>query len=252
MIYTLNDAPKKIQYLVIESQFITKGVSNNFVIDFGLESNTFIEDMSEVVGVNMVDFYATQIGSSDTGNVNAAKFIDIICPELPLKAQMLSERKGTIFARIPIERNFGNGQDLVIHDKQWKGKYRNVNFFNPLSIKQLSFKLFESQGDGDYEPLRPDCSFFMVLEIYTLDRKAPPPEPDRRLEKAIKKLAEKIDELKPPPPESQTKTKKIPLMYIVIGLILLGGGVFMLNRLWRPSAPSVPVGPGVPGVPRPL
>ena len=75
---------KKVQYLIIDSEFVN-GTNNNFSVTFGITSNTFIEDMREVIGIKVVDFYITQIGGSDDGTGNTAKFVESVslnCLEL--------------------------------------------------------------------------------------------------------------------------------------------------------------------------
>ena len=51
----LEDIPKKVQYVVLDSRFVN-GTNNVFSLDLTLKSNTHVEDMSRVIGVKMVDF----------------------------------------------------------------------------------------------------------------------------------------------------------------------------------------------------
>ena len=137
---SLDDIPKKTQYVIIDSNFVN-GTNNTFSLDLQLESNTHVEDMSRVLGIKMVDFYITQVGGNDGTDTDIAKFVDIVCPEVPKVAQMLDERHGQILARVPLERHFSGSNDAIIRDKQWKSFQRQTNFFNPISIKKLNFKL---------------------------------------------------------------------------------------------------------------
>jgi hypothetical protein len=98
---SLDDIPKKTQYVIIDSNFVD-GTNNTFSLDLRLESNTHVEDMSRVLGIKMVDFYITQVGGNDGTDTDIAKFVDIICPEVPKVAQILDERHGQIFARVPL------------------------------------------------------------------------------------------------------------------------------------------------------
>ena len=135
MVVSLHDVPKKVQYITVDSQYVT-GTNNTFTVDISLESNIHIEEMNKVIGVKMVDFYVTQIGQSDsTGNTNVAKYIDVICPDVPKVAQILDERKGQIFARVPLERSFTGSTAFIIRDKQWKSFNRQTNYFNPYQFK---------------------------------------------------------------------------------------------------------------------
>jgi len=233
--YTLEEAPKKVQYIIIDSKFI-KGSKNNFDTSIDMTSNIFLQEMKDVVGVRLVDFYITQVGEADSGASDTSKYVDIVCPEIPTAAQMLSERHPTLFARIPLERNYQD-TSAVVYDKQWKGPYRSSSFFNPISINKLTFKLYEMQGDGDYVLLTPESEFFMVLEIHTLDHKAPPPEPERRMEKILKKLSEKIDQLNLiskiiyKDEIEKKESKKIPFHYVIIVLgIIIGSLWFLFGR----------------------
>ena len=245
----VKDLPKKVQYVMIDSNFVT-GTNNTFSVNFGIESNTMVESMRDVIGIKLVDFFVTQIGSSDAGNVNAAKFIDIYCPEIPTPGQILTERRGQVFNRIALERNFGGSNNLIVHDKQWKGLTRQTNYFNPISIKKLNFTLYEHQGDDDYNLLQPDASFYMILEITTIDHEAPKPD---KLAKSIEKLCRRLDDLPdiilnpPAPTEAKKPGKKIPLMYLVAGLIaILSGWFYFMRSGPSQGGPQVQLSPGLP------
>lgn len=231
---------KKIQYLIIDSEFVN-GTNNNFSVTFGITSNTFIEDMREVIGIKVVDFYITQIGSNDDGTGNTAKFVDIICPQVPAVAQLLSERTGMVLTRIPLERNFHNSSNFIMNDKQWSPFIRETKYFNPITIHRLDFQMWEHQGDGDYLPLQPDAEFYMILEITTRDATAPPEDTNLRVVESIEKLCKKFDRLakviqNPPPPP----VKKTPLSYVLIGLTIVIGIIYMLFKTFNGSPSSPP------------
>jgi hypothetical protein len=238
---------KKVQYLIVDSEFVT-GTNNNFSVTFSTSSNTFIEDMRDVIGIKVVDFYVTQIGAGgDDGRSNQAKFIDIICDDVPTSAQMLSERTGQVLCRVPLERGFNGSNNFVVHDKQWKAFSRETKYFNPITIQKLHFELWEHQGDGDYVPLQPDAEFYMILEITTRDAKAPPEDTNLRVVDAIEKLGKKFDKLSkslqnPPPPPKQ----KISLHYIILALILVLGSVYMFTRNRGSTSQMAPVQAPVP------
>mgnify|MGYP000106088442 FL=1 len=85
------DIPKKIQYVILDSNFVT-GTNNAFSLDLTLQSNTHVEDMGRVLGIKLVDFYITQVGENSSNlNTDIAKFIDIVCPEIPKVAQILDD-----------------------------------------------------------------------------------------------------------------------------------------------------------------
>ena len=222
MVFDANAIVKKVQYITIDSQFIKSsdvtiggypmGGNNNFSVNFGtstingvtLGSNIFIQEMRNVIGLKVVDFYVTQIASFEEGTSNtsntAVKYIDILCPDMPDAAQILDERKSRIFARVPLERDFSGSSNIVANDKQWKSFNRQTNYFNPLSIKQLNFQLWEMTGptnpttlpsNGNYQPLQPDASFYMILEVTTIDNNVvtlPKEDPTLKVVGAIESL----------------------------------------------------------------
>ena len=222
--------------MILDSNFIN-GTNNTFSLDLTLKSNTHVEDMGRVLGVKMVDFYITQVGENDSNlNTNVAKFVDIVCPDIPKPAQMLDERHGQIFARVPLERHFAGSNGIVLRDKQWKSFNRHQNYFNPISIKRLDFKIFEQQDDGDYTLLQPDAKWYMVLEITTVNVKEKPKDRELQILQALQKLLKKIDtlnenvqKLPDKPPEENPKKYSFGLL-IVILTSLLGGFIWWVNK----------------------
>ena len=114
MSLSLDDQPKKVQYLTVDSNFVN-GTNNTFSLDFTLESNTHIQGLSKVCGVKVVEFYVTQVGANYSNlNTNVAKFIDIVCPEIPTSGQILDERNSKILTRVPLERHFSVGTNNLL------------------------------------------------------------------------------------------------------------------------------------------
>jgi hypothetical protein len=236
---SLQDLPKKIQYITIDSNFVT-GTNNTFSFNLNLSSNTHVSDISKVCGLKVVDFYVTQVGTTGSGTVNGAKYLDIICEDVPKVAQILNERKGQIFARIPLERAFDGSSNLKLHDKQWKSFNRPTSLFNPISIQKLNFEIYEQQGDGDYVKLQPNSEWFMTLEVTSIDVKEKPINKEVQILEALHKLIGKIEDLnvnvkKLPDKEDiekmeKEKKKKYPLYYLFTVILLLGGGFYMLKR----------------------
>ena len=246
---SLDDIPKKTQYVIIDSNFVN-GTNNTFSLDLQLESNTHVEDMSRVLGIKMVDFYITQVGENTGTNTNVAKFVDIVCPEVPKVAQILDERHGQILARVPLERHFSGGSGggsggsgLVLRDKQWKSFQRQTNYFNPISIKKLNFKIYEQQDDGDYVTLQPDAKWYMVLEITTVNVKEKPKDRELQILQALQQLIGKIDvlnqnvqRLPDKPPEPPKEKYSFGLLVMILATIF-GGFLWFVNR----SASPVPL-----------
>jgi hypothetical protein len=215
------DIIKKVQYITVDSQFI--GDCNNvFTVNYGASStatytantnaiitnvyngsNVFIQEIRNVIGVKLVDFYVTQIGTSDAGGQQSAKYIDIICNDIPDAGQILDERKSRVFARVPLERDFSGSSNIIVNDKQWKSFNRQTNYFNPMSIKKLNFQMWEMVGGatgttGNYQLLQPDAAFYMILEITTIDNTVitlPKEDPTVKVVEAIQSLSAKFDTL---------------------------------------------------------
>ena len=240
---SLDDIPKKTQYVIIDSNFVN-GTNNTFSLDLQLESNTHVEDMSRVLGIKMVDFYITQVGENDSNlNTNVAKYVDIICPDIPKVAQILDERRGQIFARVPLERHFTGSNGIVLRDKQAKFFGRQTNYFNPISVKKLNFEIYEYQDDGDYVLLQPDAKWYMILEITTVNVKEKPKNRELQILQAVQQLIGKIDvlnqnvqRLPDKPPEPPKEKYSFGLLVMILATIF-GGFFWFVNR----STSSVPV-----------
>jgi hypothetical protein len=233
---SLDDIPKKVQYVVVDSNFVN-GTNNSFSLDLTLKSNTHVEDMSRVLGIKMVDFYITQVGDSNVNlNTNIAKFVDIVCPDVPKIAQILDERHGQIFARVPLERHFSGSNEFILRDKQWKRFQQQTNYFNPISIKKLNFKIYEQQDDDDYVTLQPDARWYMILEITTVNVKEKPKDRELQILMALEKLLKKIDTLnhnvqKLPDKPLEENPKKFSFGLLVALLAsLLGGFIWWVNK----------------------
>jgi hypothetical protein len=233
---SLDDVPKKVQYVVVDSNFVN-GTNNTFSLDLTLKSNTHVEDMSRVLGIKLVDFYITQIGDSGaSGSTNIAKFVDIVCPDIPKVAQILDERQGQILARVPLERHFSGSNDAILRDKQWRRFNQQTNYFNPISIKKLNFTINEQQDDGDYVTLQPDAKWYMILEITTVNVKEKPKDRELQILRALEKLLGKIDRLNdnverlPDKPPDENPKKYSFGMLIAVLVSLLGGFIWWVNK----------------------
>ena len=247
---SLQDLPKKVQYIIIDSDFVN-GSNNTFSIDLTLESNLHLEEMTQVCGLKPVEFYITQIGENDLGTTNVAKYVDIVCDDIPKRGQILNERNGQVLARIALERNFTGSNDFIMRDKQWKAFPRQTNLFNPISLQKLHFEINELQGDSDYKTLQPDASWYMILEVTTIDVKEKPINREVQILEALHKLIGKIEDLnvnvkKLPDKKDieqmeKEKKKKYPLYYLLTIIILIGGGFYMINRKSVPTPTQMPI-----------
>ena len=234
----VDSLPKTYQYITVDSRFVAPS-KNTFTLNLGLTSNMILREMDTVVGVNLRDFYVTNVGEDDQ---DSTKFIDILCPQIPTVSQIIDERNGRIFARIPIERSTSN---VIIYDKQWSSWTRHDNFFNPITINKLDFELYEQKGGtGPYQLLNPNTNFYMILEVVTIN---PEHMDDSNFgnkkfntDEMIEKLCEKIDKLvdmqtvqkvtEPPEP------KKISFIYLVAGVIFV---VWLYFKMKTPENTNV-------------
>jgi len=175
----------RIQYIMVDSDLVEPrdplnppaNPSSSFTLDLNQESNLHCEGINQVIGIKLVDFYVTQIGSSGQGGNLGAKYIDLVCKDVPKVAQILDERNGQTFARIPLERNFEGSSMFRQHDKQWFPFNRKTVLFNPINIQKLNFDIYEMRGNGDYELLQADAKWYMILEIITrVEREESKPE----------------------------------------------------------------------------
>lgn len=234
---SLDDIPKRTQYIIVDSEFVN-GTNNVFSLDLTLKSNTHVEGMNRVMGIKMVDFYITQVGENSSNlNTNIAKFVDVVCPDIPKAAQILDERHGQVLGRVALERHFVGANDIVIRDKQWRPFQRDTMFFNPISIKKLNFQIYEQQDDGDYLLLQPDAKWYMILEITTVNVKEKPKDRELQILQALEQLTAKIDTLNknvqrlPDTPIEEREKKKYPFSYLIGFLVLIFGSfVWWVNR----------------------
>lgn len=260
----LNDVPHKVQYITIDSVDIKPHTGNEdfrarhspITLDLGLYSNIHFEGMSQVIGLKVVDAYFMQVGSGGNRDGAVARLVDIVCPQIPTAAQLLTTR-GHILARCPLEDNAVPSGDDYTFDKQTRLVTRKTNYFNPISIQKLDFSFYELGGNDIYQGLQNTREWSITLEITTIDAKEKPINKDQQTLDALKKLIRKIDELnknvrKLPDKEDLMeleieKNKKYPFKYLVLIIaLIIGGYVYMINK-----KPSIPVGAPM-GVPRPI
>ena len=240
---SLDDLPKKTQYMVIDSKYVN-GNNNTFSLNLSLESNTHVEDMGRVIGVKIVDFYITGVGDSNPNTNNGpstiAEYVDVVCPDIPGSAQLLDERHGQILERIPLERQYTYDSTTVQTDKQWKSYNRQTNYFNPISIKQLHFRMYESRDDRSYTLIKPGCTWYMIIELTTVNPREKPRDKNVQILQALEKLTNKIEVLnmnvRKLPDKAQEEKKKYPFGYLVLAILaILGSFIYMVNKGGSPT-----------------
>jgi len=252
---------RNTQYIIIDSQFVS-GTNNAFSVTFGNTSNTFVQEMRDVIGIKAVDFYFTNVGTSTN------QYIDVLCLDVPTAGQILNERTAQLLLRVPLERNISGSNNLVIYDKQWIPFKQETSYFNPITIKNLRFRINALQSDGSYVPLQPGIGFTMTLEITTMDHNQPKEDTNLLVVEAIKKLSKRMDRLNVSvtniPVVKPEDRSKISVKYVMLILAFLIAGfliyAFMQRSSTSPASSSVggvsapvpvrvPQVPGVPGLP---
>lgn len=240
---SLDDLPKKTQYMILDSHYVT-GSNNTFSYNLTLESNTHIEDMGRVIGIKMVDFYVTSVGeankNSDDKESDIPEYIDIVCPDIPKAAQLLSEKHGQILERIPLECHYRHSSSTIQTDRQWRSYPRKTNYFNPISIKQLNFQIFEHRDDHTYHLLKPKYDWHMIMEITTVNPREKPRDKNVQILQALEKLTNKIEVLnmnvRKLPDKAQEEKKKYPFGYLVLAILtILGSFIYMVNKGGSPT-----------------
>jgi hypothetical protein len=245
---------RNIQYIIIDSQFVT-GSNNTFSVTFGTKSNVFVQEMRDVIGIRAVDFYTTNVGATTN------QYLDVLCLDVPTAGQILNERTAQLLLRVPLERNISGSNNLVVYDKQWFPIQQKTTYFNPITIKQLRFKINALTSDGSYVPLQEGVGFTMTLEVTTMDHTQPPEDTNLLVVAAIKKLSKRMDRLNIsitniPVVKPEESKVKVPLKYVVIFVLFLFAG-FTIYTFMRQSSTSTasssmggaPLPVQVPGVP---
>ena len=118
---SLDDLPKRVQYVMVDSGLVN-GTNNNFSLDLSLKSSIHVENINQVIGLKVVEFYVTQVGGASNVAVasNIAKFIDIKCDDIPkiakywmnamVKSLLEFHSKDILVVQVPMlfETNNGN------------------------------------------------------------------------------------------------------------------------------------------------
>ena len=248
----LNDIPHKVQYITIDSVDVktytgnepTRGRHTPVTLDLDLNSSIHFENMSDVIGIKLVDAYFMQVGGAGNRDGGVARLVDITCPQIPTAGQLLTTR-GHVLARCPLDGNaVPQGSNGVIFDKQARLMTRKTNYFNPISIKKLDFYFWELGGDDIYQGLNNSREWSITLEITTVDTKEKPINKDKQTLDALHLLIDRIDNLnhnvkKLPDAEeleiARKETMKYPFSYLVLLISLIIGGFMYMSRNRTPT-----------------
>ena len=232
-----DNVPKKTQLISLDSNQRTSGTVDNCIFDLrSHDSKIFLENLTDVIGVRLIDYHVATIRS----NVYSGPYvIDIQIDEIPTRGQILDQEFGQLFARIPLDRTTSvSNPETLAHDQSIDPNHNKTasRYFNPISLPKLTIKQTQLGGFlRERLPLQENCGWYMILEITTLDHEAPKPD---RLERAIENLSKHIREM-PPPQIVQPVEKtsgKIPLWKLIVPLVLFFGGMFWFFQ--RAPAPA--------------
>ena len=205
--------------------------------------------MRDVIGIKVVDFYATNVGTSTN------QYIDVLCLDVPTAGQILNERTAQLILRVPLERNISGSNNLVIYDKQWTPFKQETSYFNPITIKNLRFQINALTSGRSYIPLQAGIGFTMTLEITTMDHNQPPEDTNLLVVEAIKKLSKRMDRLNVSvtniPVVKPDDSSKISVKYVMLILAFLIAG-FLIYTVMQRSSTSPASSSGVAGSPVPV
>lgn len=230
----LIEVPKKTQLISLDSRNVTSGDNSLCQFRFGLESNVFIEDFKDVIGISLVDFFITQ---NTAAGATLGRVVDVEIEEVPTRGQILDASLGKLFARVPLvsSSNFSVMGDGDVGD-QWRGSYKTpVRYFNPISLDRITARISQVSETGVRTDIPSYAWWFMILEITTIDHETPKPD---TLAIAIDNLSKNIMEMPPPVINAPAEEpKKIQLWKVVIPILLLcgTGWWFFRTRLVPPT-----------------
>ena len=214
------NVPKKTQLISLDSNQRTSGTVSECIFDLrSHDSKIFLENLTDVIGVRLVDYHVS--------NISNAYVVDIQIDEIPTRGQILDQEFGQLFARIPIDRVGTDALSQSVDPSHNKSMYR---YFSPISLPKVTIRQTQlEEADRDRTLLQTSCGWYMILEITTIDHEAPKPD---RLEKAIEELTRHIKDM-PSPQIIQPITeqsKKIPLWKLIIPILMFMGGLFWFTR----------------------
>ncbi len=198
----MNNVPKSYQYISIDSRLLPN--NNNFTLNFMQpafnnngapqeSSNIFLHEIDSIIGLKLTDFHVSNT-STTTLSSTGVQYIDILCPSVPTRGQMSDNRNGFVFDKIFLER-----EGSTIYHSTYRPNYRKDGLFNPIPLSKLEFKLNNMKDGGTYEPLDPNISFVMNLELISMNKMYI--EDDLLL--TMKSLNKAVNKLRAPPQQTQ-------------------------------------------------
>jgi hypothetical protein len=176
--------------IVLDSRYKKSGTDGDYVINLrgvggqpntatqNTYSNVFFSNFEQVVGIKVLGVFLKDTAAATTLPVPAsppATAIDIVCPQIPKKAQQLQAQHGYVWSRVPLIRNYNYmvnlsvdpGATSVLIDQWWESPPSNVQLFPPQEITELSISLWTNEPTPVIYENHPN---YLLVEMTVLDR----------------------------------------------------------------------------------
>ena len=148
--FNFQHVPKKTQVITLSSWNANSGDVNScqFLFD-NAQSNVFLENRTDVIGVRLLDFQVMLVRSNAyTGTLCT----DIEIREIPARGQILDSYAGRIFAKVPL--NITNDTAVGVRQAQAVTQHNDflietpMRYFNPISLDRMTFDVFSIKSNG--------------------------------------------------------------------------------------------------------
>lgn len=180
-------ATKTVQ-IVLDSRYKKSGTDGDYVINLrgvggqpntatqNTYSNVFFSNFDQVVGIKVLGVFLknTAAATSDPLLPDAATAVDIVCPQIPKKAQQLQAQHGYVWSRVPLIRNYNYivntpdpGATSIFEDQWWESPPSNVQLFPPQEITELAITLWTNEPTPVIYENHPN---YLLVEMTVLDR----------------------------------------------------------------------------------
>ena len=95
--------------------------------------------------------------------------------------------------------------------------------------------MYESRDNNTYTLIKPSCTWYMIVELTTVDPKEKPRDKNVQILQALEKLTNKIEVLnmnvKRLPDKPVEENKKYPFGYLIMAILtIMGGFIYMVNK----------------------
>ena len=175
--------------IVLDSRYKKSGTDGDYVINLrgvggqpntatqNTYSNVFFSNFDQVVGIKVLGVFLKEAAPDNPETLPpvAATAVDIVCPQIPKKAQQLQAQHGYVWSRVPLIRNYNYRQDVstepgatsILVDQWWESPPSNVQLFPPQEITELSITLWTNEPTPVIYENHPN---YLLVEMTVLDR----------------------------------------------------------------------------------